>query len=81
MPTATTRSGQEVSTESTTPVMLTPQEVSKRLKMPPGTLQQWRSQRRGPKWFKLENGHVRYWEHDYDKWLAEQIEKSYVGNE
>lgn len=48
----------------------TPEEVATRIKRPPKTLAQWRSRGVGPRYFKLENGHVRYLRSDVDSWIA-----------
>ena len=49
-----------------------PDEVAAHLKRPPKTLAEWRSQGRGPRYFKLENGQVRYDWADVRAWLKGQ---------
>ena len=50
--------------------LMTPQEVSVYLDIPVGTLEQWRSQRRGPPFYKLDGSKlVRYGKRDLDDWL------------
>jgi hypothetical protein len=50
--------------------LMTPQQVSEYLAVPMGTLEQWRSQRRGPPFFKLDSSKlVRYNKRDLDEWL------------
>lgn len=41
------------------------------LKVPPGTLRQWRYHRTGPPYFKVGR-HVRYTREEVDRWLREQ---------
>ena len=50
----------------------TPDEVAAYLKRPPKTLAEWRSRGRGPRYFKLEGGQVRYDWADVRAWLAQQ---------
>jgi predicted DNA-binding transcriptional regulator AlpA len=53
-------------------VLLTPKQASEYLGVPTGTLCDWRSQRRGPDFFKLGGYLVRYAQNDLDAWLAAQ---------
>lgn len=69
MPAVTTQSGQG-------DVLLTAKEVGKELRVPIGTLGQWRHRRIGPPWFKLENGHVRYRQSKFAAWLESQEQKT-----
>lgn len=39
----------------------------------PGTMENWRSQRRGPKYLKLNNSRVYYRRKDLDEWLEKRI--------
>jgi predicted site-specific integrase-resolvase len=48
--------------------LLTPAEVAKLLKISVKTLAQWRSQRKGPAYVKI-NGGVRYKHADIENWL------------
>lgn len=52
-------------------VMLTPVELASRLKMSEGTLANWRSQGKGPKYLKLEDDTVRYRLLDVQEWETE----------
>ena len=52
--------------------LATPEEVAEFLQKPPKTLAEWRSKRRGPRYFKLDGGHVRYDWADVRAWLAAQ---------
>jgi len=49
--------------------LLTPKEVAEFLGIPEGTLAQWRSQRRGPRYVKLEERLVRYRFADLESYL------------
>lgn len=51
-------------------LLLTPKEAAEVLGIPSGTLAQWRSQRRGPIYIKLEERLVRYRQSDLDHYLA-----------
>lgn len=51
-------------------VLLTPKQAAEFLGIPLGTLAQWRSQRRGPPYIKLEDRLVRYRRSDLEKYLA-----------
>lgn len=48
--------------------MLTAAELAELLKIPEGTLAQWRYRGQGPKYFKLGN-HVRYQRSEIEEWL------------
>jgi excisionase family DNA binding protein len=52
------------------PRLLTPKEAAEFLGVPEGTLAQWRSQRRGPSYFKLEGRLVRYRASDLENYLS-----------
>lgn len=48
-------------------------EASVYLHLEAGTLENWRCQRRGPKWFRPEGSRVvRYDKADLDAWIEEQ---------
>jgi excisionase family DNA binding protein len=51
-------------------LLLTPKEAAEFLGIPLGTLAQWRSQRRGPPYIKLEDRLVRYRRSDLEEYLA-----------
>jgi len=51
-------------------LLLTPKEAAEFLGIPLGTLAQWRSQRRGPPYIKLEERLVRYRRSDLEKYLS-----------
>jgi predicted DNA-binding transcriptional regulator AlpA len=48
-------------------------EAAEFLGVPVGTLAQWRSQRRGPPYIKLEGRLVRYRQVDLDTYLSERL--------
>lgn len=52
--------------------LLTPTQTGEYLGLPTTTLDQWRSQKKGPPFFKLEGHLIRYSLSDLDVWLAEQ---------
>jgi excisionase family DNA binding protein len=52
--------------------ILTPKQAAEHLSIPAGTLAQWRSQGRGPKYHKLGGRLVRYRLEDLEAYLAEQ---------
>ena len=52
--------------------LLTPRQASEFLGIPESTLAQWRSQRRGPSYIKLELRLVRYRLVDLEEWLSRQ---------
>jgi predicted DNA-binding transcriptional regulator AlpA len=51
-------------------VLLTPKQAAEFMGIPLGTLAQWRSQRRGPTYIKLEDRLVRYRRSDLEAYLA-----------
>lgn len=51
-------------------LLLTPKEAAQFLGIPLGTLAQWRSQRRGPPYIKLEERLVRYRRSDLEEYLS-----------
>jgi excisionase family DNA binding protein len=53
--------------------LLTPAQAAEVLGIPEGTLAQWRSQRRGPPFIKLEGRLVRYRTRDLEKYVGECI--------
>jgi predicted DNA-binding transcriptional regulator AlpA len=55
-------------------------EVSAFLKIPPGTLYQWRHRRKGPPSAKVGR-HLRYNPDDVRAWLANQAAAQGAGNE
>ncbi len=52
--------------------LLRPREAAEFLGIPEGTLAQWRSQHRGPRYIKLEGRLVRYRASDLESWLSRQ---------
>ena len=52
--------------------LLTPRDAAEYLGLPQNTLAQWRSQRKGPEFFKLGGYLVRYAEEDLNTWLEAQ---------
>lgn len=52
--------------------LLTPKQAAEYLSMPETTLAQWRSQRKGPPYVKLEGRLVRYRRSELEEWLARQ---------
>jgi predicted DNA-binding transcriptional regulator AlpA len=64
-----------VPTISSTPSarLLTPKEASEFLSVPEKTLAQWRSQRRGPLFVRMENRLIRYRSADLQKYVSERI--------
>jgi excisionase family DNA binding protein len=51
--------------------LLTPAEVAQLLKVSVKTLAQWRSQRKGPAYIKVDHS-VRYRRTDIDHWLSQR---------
>jgi hypothetical protein len=49
---------------------MTPKQASEFLSVPEGTLAQWRSQRRGPAFIKLEGRLVRYRSRDLEQYIT-----------
>ncbi len=56
--------------------LLTAKEAAGVLCVPEGTLAQWRSQRRGPPYIKLEGRLVRYRAEDLENYLKEHVVKT-----
>jgi predicted DNA-binding transcriptional regulator AlpA len=52
--------------------LLTPAKAAEFLGLPEHTLAQWRSQRRGPRYIKLESRLVRYRLSDLEKYLSQR---------
>lgn len=52
--------------------LMTPDEVAALLSKPVATLRQWRWQRIGPEYLKLEGGSVRYRPEAVEEWLRKQ---------
>jgi hypothetical protein len=53
--------------------LLTPAQAAEVLGIPEGTLAQWRSQRRGPVFIKLEGRLVRYRARDLESYVAGRV--------
>lgn len=60
------------------PEILTPSQASEYLGVPETTLAQWRSQRKGPPYIKLESRLVRYRRSSLEEWLARQTVETEV---
>jgi excisionase family DNA binding protein len=56
--------------------LLTPDEAADFLSLSTETLAQWRSQRRGPNYIKLEGRLVRYRTAELERYLEERIVKT-----
>ncbi|WP_072688398.1 helix-turn-helix transcriptional regulator [Rhodococcus marinonascens] len=54
--------------------LATPVDLARYLQRPVQTLAMWRARRKGPRFIKLENGHIRYRWNDIDSWLDAQVE-------
>ena len=54
-------------------MLLTPKQAAEFLGVPSGTLAQWRSERRGPAYIKLEDRLVRYRRSDLEEYLAGHV--------
>jgi len=54
-------------------LLLTPKQAAEFLGVPSGTLAQWRSERRGPPYIKLEDRLVRYRRSDLEEYLAGHV--------
>lgn len=52
--------------------MLTTEEAARRLGMKPGTLENWRQQKKGPRFIKLPTGAVRYISEELDAWIRQE---------
>ncbi len=63
----------EKSSDSAPHRLLTPAQAAEFLGVPEGTLAQWRSQRRGPAFVKLEGRLVRYRTNDLEAYVAGRI--------
>jgi predicted DNA-binding transcriptional regulator AlpA len=64
-------------------LLLTPRQAAEFLGLPESTLAQWRSQRRGPLYVKLESRLVRYRRSDLEIYIGQhlvetQIDKKHV---
>jgi hypothetical protein len=53
--------------------LLTPAQAAEALSIPESTLAQWRSQRRGPAFIKLEGRLVRYRTRDLENYITRSI--------
>ena len=60
--------------------LLTPKEASQLLGIPDGTLAQWRSQKRGPQYIKLEGRLVRYRTSDLEAYMSRHLVQTEVDN-
>lgn len=58
--------------------LLTPREAAEYLGVPESTLAQWRSQRRGPPYIKLELRLVRYRLSDLETYLGQHVVETEV---
>jgi len=58
--------------------LLTPKEAAEFLGLPESTLAQWRSQRRGPVYVKLESRLVRYRRSDLDVYIGQHLVETEV---
>jgi excisionase family DNA binding protein len=58
--------------------LLTPREAAEFLGLPESTLAQWRSQRRGPPYIKLELRLVRYRRSDLEAYLGQHLVETEV---
>jgi excisionase family DNA binding protein len=56
--------------------LLTPRQAADFLGVPEGTLAQWRSQRRGPSFIKLEGRLVRYRVSDVENYVCQHVVKT-----
>jgi excisionase family DNA binding protein len=54
-------------------LLLTPKQAAELLGLPEGTLAQWRSQRRGPPYVKMEFRLVRYRRSDLEEWIEKRM--------
>jgi predicted DNA-binding transcriptional regulator AlpA len=52
--------------------LLTPRQLSQRIGFAVSTLKNWRCEKKGPKWKKFGNGHVRYRLADIEAWEKAQ---------
>lgn len=60
--------------------LLTSKQAAQYLGVPESTLAQWRSQRRGPLFVKLELRLVRYRASDLEEWIGRHVVKTEVEN-
>lgn len=62
----------KIAAQTVTPIgrLLTPKQAAEVLGVPEGTLAQWRSQRRGPAFIKLEGRLVRYRARDLEGYIT-----------
>jgi len=67
-----------VTTESGSDALLTPKQAAEFLGIPEGTLAQWRSQRRGPQYVKLEGRLVRYRRSDLEDYIASRLVETII---
>lgn len=54
-------------------VLLTPRQAAEYLGVPETTLAQWRSQRRGPPYIKLESRLIRYRRTDLESYVGQHL--------
>jgi excisionase family DNA binding protein len=54
------------------PLLLSTKQLAAALGKSPRTVEDWRAQKRGPKWVKV-GGHVRYRTEDVEKWLEGNV--------
>jgi excisionase family DNA binding protein len=57
--------------QESAPPLMTPQEVADFLQVPVATVQLWRSQRTGPRGYRVGR-HVRYRRKDVESWLEQR---------
>ena len=58
--------------------LLTPRQASEFLGIPESTLAQWRSQRRGPPYIKLESRLIRYRRSDLEVYIGQHLVEAEV---
>ncbi len=75
MPVDKTGSSPEQIGPGTMAPLLTPDDVSQYLGVPPGTLANWRYQGHGPAFVRLGR-HVRYRAGDVDEWINSQVARN-----
>jgi predicted DNA-binding transcriptional regulator AlpA len=59
-------------------LLLTPRQAAEFLGLPESTLAQWRSQRRGPLYVKLESRLVRYRRSDLETYIGQHLVETEV---
>jgi predicted DNA-binding transcriptional regulator AlpA len=59
-------------------MLLTPRDAAEILGVPESTLAQWRSQRRGPPYVKLESRLVRYRRSDLEVYIGQHLVETEV---